>query len=135
MEQQTPDVLHEQASDHYLNGRFTEALQVWRYLLTLDPADKRAQEGARLAGLMALSAYLLFPGRLEQERSEANAGIPAFVGHGSLDPMVPMNLGQDLASRLGDLAHPVTWRQYPIPHSVSPDEIGDIGNWLAGVLA
>jgi phospholipase/carboxylesterase len=84
----------------------------------------------RLAGLMALSAYLLFPERLEQERHPSNASTPVFVGHGTMDPTVPIVLGKDLASRLGDLAHPVSWHQYPIPHSVSQEEIADIGNWL-----
>jgi len=89
----------------------------------------------RLAGLMALSAYLLFPDRLEPERSAANQSMPVFVGHGTQDPMVPMALGQDLAARLGNLAYPVTWRQYPMPHAVSPEEIQDIGDWLAASLS
>jgi phospholipase/carboxylesterase len=89
----------------------------------------------RLAGLMALSAYLLFPGRLEAERHAANEGLPVFIGHGSMDPMVPMALGQDLAERLRALSYPVTWKQYPIPHSVSQEEIADIGHWLADRLA
>ncbi len=86
----------------------------------------------KLAGLMALSAYLLFPDRLERERHPANASTPVFIAHGTVDPTVPIALGKDLASRLGELAYPVNWRQYPIPHSVSQDEIADIGNWLVG---
>jgi len=88
----------------------------------------------KLAGLMALSTYLLFPDRLERERVAENQSTPVFVGHGTQDPMVPLALGQDLATRLAQLDYPVTWRQYPMPHSVSPDEIEDIGEWLAASL-
>jgi phospholipase/carboxylesterase len=84
-----------------------------------------------LAGLLALSTYLLFPDRLEEERHSANERLPVFIGHGSMDPMVPMALGQALAERLEALSHPVTWKSYPIPHSVSQEEIIDIGHWLA----
>jgi phospholipase/carboxylesterase len=89
----------------------------------------------KLAGLLALSTYLLFPDRLESERDPANFSTPVFVGHGTMDPTVPMALGRDLASRLGDLAYPVSWRQYPIPHSVSQQEIVDAGTWLSARFA
>ena len=83
-----------------------------------------------LAGLLALSSYLLFPERLAGDRSEANSRTPVFVGHGSMDPMVPIGMGQDLAGRLEKLGYPVSWHQYPIPHSVDQAEISDIGAWL-----
>jgi len=84
----------------------------------------------RLAGIMALSAYLLFPERLESEFSKANAETPVFVGHGTQDPVVPLFLGQGVRSALQAGAWPVEWHTYPIPHSVSQPEIGDIGRWM-----
>ncbi len=90
--------------------------------------------GQKLAGIMALSAYLLFPERLMQERSEANATTPVFVGHGTMDPMVPFAMGQATVTVLQDGGWPVEWHSYPIPHSVSPPEIADIGHWLKGCL-
>lgn len=83
-----------------------------------------------LAGIMALSAYLLFPERLEQECSQANRETPVFMGHGSHDPMLPLMLGREAKNRLEALRWPVEWHTYPIPHSVSPEEITDIGRWL-----
>jgi cytochrome c-type biogenesis protein CcmH/NrfG len=53
MEQTQLDELYERASEHYLNGRFAEALQAWRQLLSLSPGDERAKEGIRLAEIMA----------------------------------------------------------------------------------
>jgi phospholipase/carboxylesterase len=84
----------------------------------------------KLAGIMALSAYLLYPERLEDERSQANADTPIFIGHGTQDPMVPFALGQAVATQLQNGKWPVEWHSYPIPHSVSQPEIVDIGRWL-----
>lgn len=84
----------------------------------------------KLAGIMALSAYLLFPERLEAELSPANAKTPVFVGHGTQDPVVPLFLGQGVRSALQAGGWPVEWHTYPIPHSVSQPEIEDIGRWM-----
>jgi len=84
----------------------------------------------KLAGIMALSAYLLFPERLEAECSRANAETPVFVGHGTQDQVVPLFLGQGVRAALQAGAWPVEWHTYPIPHSVSQPEIGDIGRWM-----
>jgi phospholipase/carboxylesterase len=90
--------------------------------------------GKKLAGIMALSAYLLFPERLAQARSGANATTPVFVGHGTMDPVVPFAMGQATVSALQGGGWPVEWHSYPIPHSVAPAEIADIGHWLRARL-
>lgn len=84
----------------------------------------------KLAGIMALSAYLLFPERLQDEASEANAETPVFIGHGTADPVVPFFLGQAAREMLEKGSWPVEWHSYPIPHSVSQPEIADIGRWM-----
>ncbi|NND45386.1 MAG: alpha/beta fold hydrolase [Xanthomonadales bacterium] len=84
----------------------------------------------RLAGLLLLSTYLLFPERFEQDLDPANRDTPAFVAHGSQDPVVPAMLGRDLASRLREAGLPVTWKEYAMPHAVVPEEIADISTWL-----
>ena len=86
----------------------------------------------KLAGIMALSAYLLFPERLQAELSQANAGTPVFMGHGTFDPVVPFALGQAAHSLLQAGQWPVEWHSYPVPHSVSQPEIADIGQWIQG---
>lgn len=88
----------------------------------------------RLAGIMALSAYMMFPDRLQNESSEANAQTPVFLGHGTQDPVVPFPLGQAACSLLQAGQRSVEWHSYPIPHSVSQDEIADIGRWMQGCL-
>ena len=84
----------------------------------------------KLAGIMALSAYLMFPERLQSECSDANGTTPVFIGHGTHDPMVPLSLGQSACSELKAGNWPVEWHTYPIPHSVSQAEIMDIGHWI-----
>ena len=79
---------------------------------------------------MALSAYLMFPERLSTQSSQANATTPIFMGHGTQDPMVPITLGQAAKTELEKGQWPVEWHSYPIPHSVSPPEIADVGRWL-----
>ena len=86
----------------------------------------------KLAGIMALSAYLMFPDRLQNEYSKANSETPVFVGHGTQDPVVPFLLGEAVCSTLQAGSWPVEWHSYPIPHSVSQPEIADIGRWIQG---
>ena len=89
----------------------------------------------KLAGIMALSAYLLFPERLQSEASKANSRTPVFIGHGTQDPVVPFPLGQAVRSVLQAGSWPVEWHSYPIPHSVSQPEIADIGGWMQGCFS
>jgi len=88
----------------------------------------------RLAGLVALSTYLLLDHRLEQDAHEANRGLPVFVGHGSHDPMVPVQLGETAAARLRGMGHDVEFHRYPMPHAVCPEEISDLATWLRARL-
>jgi phospholipase/carboxylesterase len=88
----------------------------------------------RLAGIMALSTYLPLPDRLEPELSAANRDIPIFMAHGVEDPIVPLKLAMASCSRLLTLGYPVEWHEYDMPHSVHPDELLHIGDWLRRVL-
>ena len=85
----------------------------------------------KLAGILALSTYLVLDGDLESEIAPANRKTPVFVAHGSMDPMVPFRAGELTTERLRGLGYDVTWHRYPIGHEVSPEEIRDIGAWLA----
>lgn len=86
----------------------------------------------RLGGLMALSTYLPMAEKSVDEQSEASKGLSTFMGHGSLDPVVPQALGLMSRDKLVTLGLDVEWHSYPMPHSVSAQEIGDIARWLSG---
>jgi phospholipase/carboxylesterase len=89
----------------------------------------------RLAGILALSCYLPLASALDSELSPANRDVPIFWAHGLHDPMIPQAMAEQGRAQLGELGYQVDWHQYPIPHSVSAEEIADVARWLALVLA
>ncbi|MFO1362110.1 MAG: alpha/beta hydrolase [Burkholderiales bacterium] len=93
------------------------------------------RHAARLAGIMALSCYLPLAGTLDAERAPANRDVPVFMAHGAHDPVVPVPLARESRDRLVRLGYDVAWHEYPMEHSVSPEEIAAIGAWLRRVLA
>lgn len=84
----------------------------------------------RLGGIIALSGYLPLADKVLAAASQANSQIPVFLGHGTEDPIVPYALGKATYSALHQASYPVTWRSYPMPHSVCTEEIRDISLWL-----
>lgn len=88
-----------------------------------------------LAGIVALSTYVPLSDRLAAERSEANAAIPIFQAHGLFDPVVSLHLGQACHEQLVGLGYEVDWHTYGMPHSVLPEEINDIKQFLHRCLA
>ncbi len=82
-----------------------------------------------LAGLMALSTYLLLADQLTGDAASL-AKLPVFMAHGQMDPVVPFAMGEKAANTLRELGCDVSWHRYPIQHSVSMDEIKDISAWL-----
>ena len=82
------------------------------------------------AGLIAISTYLALPN--EPGRAD---GVPAFMAHGTFDPMVPFFAGQQSAAALERKGAKVEWHDYPMAHGVCPQEIRDIREWLLGVYS
>jgi phospholipase/carboxylesterase len=89
----------------------------------------------RLAGILALSCYLPLAGTLAAEMSPANRDVPIFWAHGLHDPMIPLAMAEQGRAQVATLGYPIEWRQYPIPHSVSAEEIADVARWLGDRLA
>ena len=87
-----------------------------------------------LAGIIGLSCYPVLASTLEAERQAANQKTPIFLAHGTFDPMVEVTLGQEGRKLLEARGYNVEWHTYPMPHSVSPEEIEAIGTWLRRVL-
>jgi phospholipase/carboxylesterase len=83
-----------------------------------------------LAGIIALSCYLLQADGLASWASSTSTSVPIFMAHGRQDPVVPMALGQSAFERLTAAGYRVDWQDYPMPHSVSPEEIQAIDHWL-----
>ena len=89
----------------------------------------------RLAGILALSTYLPLVQTVRQEVSKINQDLPIFMAHGSHDPIVPLRLGDDSRHYLEQFGYQPEWKTYFMEHSVCPDEIRDISQWLFRLLA
>jgi phospholipase/carboxylesterase len=84
----------------------------------------------RLAGIIALSAYIPAPGLLAGDALMANRLTPIFVGHGREDDVVPRELGRQAHDLLHDQGYTIVWHDYAMEHAVCAEEIADIGQWL-----
>ncbi len=93
----------------------------------------------KLAGLMALSTYMPLASAFEDEVLNTDAvdplGLPIFMAHGTLDPVLPMELGRESADLLIASGFDVEWHEYPMAHAVCAAEIDDIRRWLQTIYA
>jgi phospholipase/carboxylesterase len=87
----------------------------------------------RLAGIMALSTYLPLQEKLS-EASQANRDVPIFMAHGAYDDIIPLRRAEQSKDLLVKSGYPVEWKTYPMPHSVCPEEIGHISQFLLRIL-
>ena len=83
-----------------------------------------------LGGVIALSTYApTFTETLPLSASQQR--IPALCLHGQYDEVVQNAMGRTAYERLKAAGVSVTWQEYPMGHEVLPEEIRDIGAWLA----
>ena len=87
-----------------------------------------------LGGVIALSTYApMFSDTLPLSASQQR--IPALCLHGQHDDVVQNAMGRTAYERLKAAGVSVTWQEYPMGHEVLPEEIHDIGTWLAKRLS
>jgi phospholipase/carboxylesterase len=89
----------------------------------------------RLAGIMALSTYLIGPDTLATDASPDNRRVPIFMAHGTADPVVRFAWGEASKRLLEAQGYAIEWHSYPMEHSVCIEEVRDIGTWLARVVS
>ena len=88
----------------------------------------------RLAGMVCLSGYLLFPEKHMSECSDANRDTPVLICHGTRDDMVPFSAGQLSCEFLQENGWSVEFEQYVMFHEVCMSEIQRVGQFFAKVL-
>ena len=88
----------------------------------------------RLAGIVALSAYLVDRDSLAGEASDANRDVPIFMAHGTADAVVRLQWGDASRAALERAGYPVEWHTYPMEHSVVWEEIEALAAFIARVL-
>jgi len=86
-----------------------------------------------LGGVLALSTYApTFSDELELSASQQR--IPVLCLHGQYDDVVQNSMGRSAYEHLKTRGVTATWQEYPMGHEVLPEEIRDIGVWLADRL-
>jgi len=88
----------------------------------------------KLAGVLALSTYLPLSQKLSLERSKENQDVPIFMAHGLYDEIIPMQRAKASRALLEQQGYKVEWREYPMPHSVCPEEIDHISSFISSRL-
>jgi len=88
----------------------------------------------RLAGVMALSCFLPVARAVATEASTANRDVSLFIAHGIADDLIPVARARAARDTLLGLGYEVEWHEYPMAHSLCPQEIEDIAAWLQRTL-
>ena len=84
----------------------------------------------RLGGILALSCYLPMQSDVLPGIGESHQSVPVFMAHGLSDEVVQLRYGEQSRAVLEASGVPLEWHTYPISHSVSAEEVGDISAWL-----
>jgi phospholipase/carboxylesterase len=92
------------------------------------------RHGERLAGILGMSGYLPLADKTAAEASPANHDLPIFLAHGRSDGVIPLQRAIQSRDVLLELGHPVEWHEYAMEHSVCPQEIEDMADWLRRIL-
>ena len=85
-----------------------------------------------LGGLLVMSSY--FATERSIAPSAANARLPVLVQHGTQDPVVPEVLGRQAFEALQARGYLADYQTYTMAHSVCPEQMEHIGQWLAKLL-
>ena len=82
----------------------------------------------KLAGIIGMSTYLPLTLKLESTylpkapAINVNAQTPILMCHGTVDPVLPFQLGRLSKEHLLKLGYPVEWKEYQMPHTAVPEE-------------
>ncbi len=92
-------------------------------------AGQKARE--RLGGVMILSSYIPAPFSPEE------GAVPQhfLMAHGNMDQVVPVQLGRKTHQWLIDAGWKGSFAEYDMAHSVSQEELLDIGHWISEVMS
>ena len=93
-----------------------------------------ARQQQALAGVLALSTYLPLHEKLASDKTAASLNTPIFMAHGTYDEVITLQRCKQSLSVLQQNGYQIDWREYPMAHSVHPQEINDIRTFLQRVL-
>lgn len=85
-----------------------------------------------LAGVMCLSTYLATHTSVQPHAAQQQT--PFLLQHGSQDPIVPVQLGEQARDWLQQRQYSVQYQTYPMAHQVCGEQLQDISAFLQKVL-
>ena len=65
---------------------------------------------------------------------ESRAGLPVAIGHGTFDPVIPIDFGREARDRLERAGLEVVYRESPMAHSVDPAFLRELAPWIREAL-
>jgi phospholipase/carboxylesterase len=83
----------------------------------------------RVRGVIMHSGYVPVQPGLDFKPGEA-ANKPFFVAHGLYDDVITLRWGRKARQYLEEIGAAVTYREYPIGHSISEESLDDLSEWL-----
>ena len=83
--------------------------------------------------VIALSGFLPAVDGFELDL-ESRAGLPVAIGHGTLDPIIPVHFGREARERLEQAGLDVVYRESPMAHSVDPAFLQELTPWVRGAV-
>lgn len=85
----------------------------------------------RPAALIALSGFIPTVEGFELDLSEIP---PVAIGHGTYDPIIPVEFGRQARKILEEAGASVLYREYPLPHAIDPQFLMELRSWLGQAL-
>lgn len=92
-------------------------------------------EPQRVAGTIMISGYLPPPAPETPYDLAGAKGKPFFQAHGTADTVVLPDWARQTRDFLRSVPVDLTYREYPIAHEVSVEELADLASWLDRRLA
>ncbi len=72
---------------------------------------------------------------VEGWEADLSATPPVALGHGTLDPVIPVQFGRSARDQLEAAGADLLYREYPLPHTLDPGFVNEVRDWLASKLS
>jgi phospholipase/carboxylesterase len=87
----------------------------------------------RPAGILAFSGFIPTVEGWEPDL-ESRRGLPVFIAHGALDPVISVEFGRDARARLEQGGLAVDYHETPMQHTIDPRVVPDAVRWVGDVV-
>jgi len=82
----------------------------------------------RPAGILALSGFIPVVDGFEPDLAQPLP--PVAIGHGTLDPVIPVEFGRRARAILEEAGADVLYRESPIAHTIDPRFLTELQAWV-----